>query len=452
MWQIKKDVKSLFQEQKYASIDGMRSISCLMIISIHIGSILNSFIPPYPDQQWAIYLKSYSFRLSTLLTLALETFFMLSGFLLTSKFIEQPWSFSLKGYPMYIIKRACRFWPGILLITIVMLLLGEPEGNWTSLWLFYQNYVSMEQWSPGFASLWSISLDMQMHIILPIILHIATYSKWKNARTYSILYILVFLSIIHLLIVYDSETMNLSTIICRCNSLALMMSQRICDWIRTEYNVTMAFEKPIHPNPLVAFMYTMYLPILSRYGSFIIGSILAFYTNDNNKNKDQHPIRHGKIRKYSYFTLIFLFMLLLAVPGDPEKVSQIVIRIMFSILRQLFTISQAFILFSTICPSTHPYYSPWLKSFLSLRIWTPIAKLSYLVYILHFRIAFELIMTHWTILNPQRIPMDYLVLICLGLVLAISLVLSAVWFILVEKPFERFINVYLSRDKKVHTQ
>ncbi|CAF4465800.1 unnamed protein product, partial [Adineta steineri] len=46
-------------------------------------------------------------------------------------------------------------------------------------------------------------------------------------------------------------------------------------------------------------------------------------------------------------------------PSEPDTVNPVVLTIMFSIIRQIFAISLAFILFSAICPSTHPYYSPW---------------------------------------------------------------------------------------------
>jgi peptidoglycan/LPS O-acetylase OafA/YrhL len=106
----------------------------------------------YINNGW-FFLKSYSFRLLPLFGLALETFFMLSAFLLTLKFIQQRHLFPWKEYSRYIITRACRFWPGFVLISILMLILGEPGRNWRSVWLFYQNYVSIEQWTIGYTAL-----------------------------------------------------------------------------------------------------------------------------------------------------------------------------------------------------------------------------------------------------------------------------------------------------------
>ncbi|CAF4464217.1 unnamed protein product, partial [Adineta steineri] len=68
-------------------------------------------------------------------------------------------------------------------------------------------------------------------------------------------------------------------------------------------------------------------------------------------------------------------MIISTIPTEPDTINDVALTIMVSILRQIFAIAQAFILFSAICPSTHPYYSPWIRSFLSHPIWTPLAKL-----------------------------------------------------------------------------
>ncbi|CAF3718127.1 unnamed protein product [Rotaria sp. Silwood1] len=447
MWQLKDDFYSLLQRKKYGPIDGLRSISCLMIIALHIITLLNSFITPYPAYEWMNYLKSYSFQLSPLLSLSLETFFMLSGFLLTLKCIEQNSFVTWKEYSIYIFRRACRFWPGILMITIVMLLLGEPGGAWMSLWLFYQNYVDIGQWSAGFAPLWSISVDMQMYILLPIILYMIVSSTSNYQRTYSALYILTLMSIVYSLFVFNPQTMNLPTLNYHYNSMALLMPPRIFDWIITKYNVTFAFERPVEPSLMKPFMKMMYLPVISRYSSFIIGSVLALNLMNA---KNSSIIRYGKMKKYLYFTLISLYMLVLVMPVESDAVNHVLLTIMISIIRQLFVVSQAFILFSALCPSTHPYHSSCIKSFLSFPIWTPIANLSYLIYVLHFRIAFELIMSNTKLFDPKQYSIDILTLICLVLVFTICLILSIVWFILIEKPFERLINQLLSNHEKTH--
>jgi hypothetical protein len=125
-------------------------------------------------------------------------------------------------------------------------------------------------------------------------------------------------------------------------------------------------------------------------------------------------------------------------------------RIAVASSRQLFTIGQAFILFTALCPSSHPYHSPWIKKFLSLLIWIPISKLSYLVFLIHFRILYELIFG-----GPLRFlktySVTYAVLISFPIVLFITESISCIWHVLAEKPIERAIQIYFLHTNSVKT-
>ncbi|CAF2937550.1 unnamed protein product [Rotaria sp. Silwood2] len=138
-WQIQRDFLSLFSRDDFTKgyfdpIDGLRAIANLLIISCHLVTIFGAFVPSYPHVQWQEFLNSQAFILAPLMTLALEIFFMLSAFLLTHKLIIQ-WTkddnshrLFLQQYPKSILKRALRFWPGILLATIIMFICGESRN------------------------------------------------------------------------------------------------------------------------------------------------------------------------------------------------------------------------------------------------------------------------------------------------------------------------------------
>ncbi|CAF4779291.1 unnamed protein product, partial [Rotaria sp. Silwood2] len=138
-WQIQRDFLSLFSRDDFTKgyfdpIDGLRAIANLLIISCHLVTIFGAFVPSYPHVQWQEFLNSQAFILAPLMTLALEIFFMLSAFLLTHKLIIQ-WTkddnshrLFLQQYPKSILKRALRFWPGILLATIIMFICGESRS------------------------------------------------------------------------------------------------------------------------------------------------------------------------------------------------------------------------------------------------------------------------------------------------------------------------------------
>jgi len=192
----------------------------------------------------------------------------------------------------------------------------------------------------------------------------------------------------------------------------------------------------------------MYFPLEARFGSFIIGSMLAikFIQSSNHSNKPK------PLKKFLFFLLICLHILsMIQSPISTSLPSDLMMKLIIGCSRQLFTIGQAFILFSGLCPSSHPYHSIWIKKFLSLSIWIPISKLSYFVYLIHLRISFELIFG-----GPLKFLTSYSVtyasLICLPIVLLLSQFISCLWYILVEKPIERAIKYYFltNQSSKQH--
>ena len=137
-WEIQKDFLSLFRRgtgcNNYLnSIDGLRSLANLSIVFVHLLIIYTAFVLPYPNKQWQELLMSSAFGLNNVMIFALEIFFMLSGFLLTYKLLNH-WnrfsynkqSFLYKEYPISILKRIFRFWPGILLAFVMLFVFGEP--------------------------------------------------------------------------------------------------------------------------------------------------------------------------------------------------------------------------------------------------------------------------------------------------------------------------------------
>jgi peptidoglycan/LPS O-acetylase OafA/YrhL len=199
-------------------------------------------------------------------------------------------------------------------------------------------------------------------------------------------------------------------------------------------------------NPGKMFMHQMYLPLEARFGSFIIGSILAIKliqsSNQNHHNKSK------TLKKILFFVLIYFHCLtLIQSPVMPPNPPDFVIKLLIGCSRQIFTIGQAFILFSALCPSSHPYHSSWIKKFLSLSIWIPISKLSYFVYLIHWRISFELIFSGY-LKFLKTFSITYAALISLSIVLFITEIISSIWFVLADKPIERAIQFYFFNTQR----
>jgi peptidoglycan/LPS O-acetylase OafA/YrhL len=464
-WKIREDLISLFirdvDNKSYLNpIDGLRSIANILIILLHLISIFSAFISPYPDKEWEEYLMSGAFAFNGIMSFSLEIFFMISSFLLTYKLLNE-WNksypnvklFLLKDYPLLILKRAIRFWPGLFLSSLILLIFGEPRYpnsgylfeffRHLNIWMFFQNYIDLEYWYITFVHLWSISLDMQIHIIFPLILYLF-YLKKLNLSIYNCLLILLLLSIIRGIIVFNPLTMPLLTTSYHYPSLPLSSPNHCINWFKINYNLTFSSDFP-KSNPMKLFLDEMYFPLEARFGSFIIGSMLAIklIQSSNHSNKPK------RFKKFFFFILIcFHILSMIQSPISPSLPSNIIMKLIIGCSRQLFTIGQSFILFSGLCPSSHPYHSFWIKKFLSLSIWIPISKLSYFVYLIHLRISFELIFG-----GPLRFLTSYSVtyasLICLPIILLLSQFISCIWYILAEKPIQRAIKYYFFTNQSL---
>jgi peptidoglycan/LPS O-acetylase OafA/YrhL len=470
-WHLRQDFASLFNriddsKEHFYSIDGLRAIANLLIISCHSVTIFSAFIPSYPSVEWQQYLRSGAFALSPLMAYALEIFFMLSGFLLTHKLLTQ-WNQNnashhlfLQQYPIFILKRALRFWPGMVLSMALMLIYGEPRYpnsgylfellRYLSVWMFFQNYTDTKYWLPSLAPLWSISLDMQVHIILPLLLYLF-YSCRNYISVYHSLRILFVLSIVLSIVIFNPATMPIVLITLRYHILPLLLPVHVLHWIEINYNLKFPF-KSSQSNPMKLFLQKMYLPLEARFGSFIAGAMLATQIVNNSR----YDGKNSTLKKYVFLGLIFLYIISPMVQNvdAPPLQSDFLITLFIASSRQIFALGQAFILFTALCPSSHSYHSPWIKRFLSLPIWIPISKLSYLVYLIHWRISFEFIFGG-QLASLKAYSVTYAVFISLPVVLFASQLISSIWYVLIEKPIERVVDQHLNRrcqSSKIHLQ
>ncbi|CAF5151416.1 unnamed protein product, partial [Rotaria sp. Silwood1] len=60
-------------------------------------------------------------------------------------------------------------------------------------------------------------------------------------------------------------------------------------------------------------------------------------------------------------------------------------------IRQLLSIAIAYVLYTTLVDEKAVYYNKYLNRLLSSKLLIPFSRLSYLVYLIHWRIAFDLV-------------------------------------------------------------
>jgi hypothetical protein len=238
-------------------------------------------------------------------------------------------------------------------------------------------------------------------------------------------------------------TMPIISITRRYHNLPLLLPAHYFVWLQTTYNLTFPFQT-LQSNPMKVFLHRMYLPLEARFGSFIAGAILAIQLINTSSQDSQH----SKFKKFIFLGLIFLYALSPMLINVDTLLPHFgfIVNLSVASSRQIFALSQAFILFTALCPTTHPYHSPWIKRFLSSSIWIPVSKLSYLVYVIHWRISFELIFGG-PLLFLKTYSITYAIVISLPIVLFISQFISCIWYVLIEKPIEHRLSSYLNSNK-----
>lgn len=114
--------------------------------------------------------------------------FCLSGFLVASSLDRN------QDIKQYLKKRFLRIYPGLWLVTLITFVLIHLTMNWTNIkdqfiWLFGQTTIgqfytpgSLQRWGIGVpnGSLWTISVEVQFYLILPVIYRIIRKNNVKK--------------------------------------------------------------------------------------------------------------------------------------------------------------------------------------------------------------------------------------------------------------------------------
>lgn len=170
-----------------ASLDGYRTLGTLIVVMHHVPFVF--FRTPFGYGWWV-----------------LQSFFVLSGFLLTMIQLKE----KDKGYPLarfmkeYYLKRFYRIFPlywtflavlsiiilafGVTQIPLVSGLLEEYRDNWFLFWSYTYNYkeiVNFAQdlqpnFNPFLSHLWSLSVEEQFYLVLPLLVFFLNRESLKK--------------------------------------------------------------------------------------------------------------------------------------------------------------------------------------------------------------------------------------------------------------------------------
>lgn len=169
----------------FPNLDGLRFWAFL---AVFLGHARGEFIFPFePGKLWS----SIVFRLTSLAGVGVGFFFVLSGFLIVFLLINEKVNFGRIGLGNFYMRRILRIWPLYFLILFIGLILPHffsilnirTSGDNIAFFVtFFANFqYTSQHWGDGHSFilgvLWSISVEEQFYIIIPLLLA-GLHRKW----------------------------------------------------------------------------------------------------------------------------------------------------------------------------------------------------------------------------------------------------------------------------------
>ena len=274
--------------------------------------------------------------------------------------------------------------------------------------------------------------------------------------------------------IFDEDNINMVRF-GNFNHFGLLVAGDSYSWIREHYNhIWLTTNSAEHLANI--FIDKMNYPTHTRFGTMTVGSFLAcqvFLVHKMNYPSREHRFLESVWSIFQQLiciiiTAVAIVQLLLPCLSDASVKKSLPVEAECAITASLQVISAcsvSFILFRALVPVDHPWHWSTLAHFLSLRVWRPIARLSYCSYLIHFRLMFEInfnakyrnLLVLWgSDLMPQT-GGEYIVFMQRLFVVTflLSMVLSWCVHVLVEAPAGRWVDTWLSistknKNYKVH--
>ena len=309
-----------------------------------------------------------------------DVFFVMSGFLVTSMYLKRTDNAKQLELRRYLSRRAIRLLPPYLAVMVVayLLLPRHCPTIWTNL-LLINNYFPADQvcvfWS------WSLAIEFQFYLLLP-------YLCWLLARTPHQMLLAALLG--------GAVALNIGYL--------LQVGGFDSNW---------------------DFANRFYSPTQFRVGALLLGVAAAYVHRDHGERLRSWAARPGIAR--AWFTLALLMFLIPI--GLPSK----------SVMQDF----DSYTLLSSIYEGAYRYIfsggvtlymllalsggSPRLGKLLGHRVFIPIARLSYVVYLVHLLVIEEL----YALLFEDIADL----LLIIPIALALIALVSYLTHVLVEAPF-----------------
>ncbi len=403
---FKENFKSIYQRRasNYASIDGVREISILLVLIYHSFLV---FHLSHPTENITTMLDELGLGWAWAWNgdKGVDVFFVMSGFLISGillREINKSGHINLKNFYW---RRYLRLTPAYYFMLTVYWFISGPNSDWIwANYLYVNNFVHYSNQAAGWT--WSLAVEEQFYFIYPLIL----IAMLKYAKSPSnILLILFALSfIVRAVLVFMDDALRTTP-----------PSQVYLDDTFFNHYFTVFYDN-LH----------------SRFGSLVIGCLAAYYFHFHQEKLKQ--IANSTFGVFLTILGIILVVFFMAFPAFLDALDhyQTLNTLYYIVNRNLFSLGIGFIIVAMLVQQ-HVLANA-LRWFFSLPFWYPIATLSYSLYLIHLVIMVLVIpaMINLTVMMPGQYPWSMGETLLYGFIVSsiLSFAIATLMYLFIEKP------------------
>jgi len=396
---FKDNLRSMFvrRASNYASIDGIRAVSILLVMVYHIFLVYEK---SNPNESIESMLNQLGMGWSWVVNgdKGVDVFFVMSGFLITGILLRTYAKLGHLNLKNFYIRRYLRLTPVYYFMLVVYFLLSAPnsENIWAN-FLYVSNFIDYKDQAAGWT--WSLAVEEQFYFIYPLIL-IAILKLGRHPGYWLVGLLVLSLLVNTWIVVTDSQ-----------------LSTTPFSQVYTNDHYYNHYFTVIYDN-----LYT-------RFGGLVVGCIAGYAMHF-------YPARVKALMNSSAGLLLTLLALIIIVLFMslplylPKYDAYGWLHILYDISNHtLFAIGLGLLILALILQEHRLAKS--LNWLFSLRFWYPIATLSYSLYLIHLVVMIAVIPP---LMQSANYTMGEVLLYGGFLSSVISFIIAALMYLFIEKP------------------
>ncbi len=403
---FRENFQSIYRRRasNYASIDGIRAVSILLVLVYHTFLV---FHLSHPEHNITSMLSELGLGWAWAWNgdKGVDVFFVMSGFLISSILLREVSKTGKIDLKRFYWRRYLRLTPAYYFMLTVYWLMSGPNSEWIwANYLYVSNFIDYSQQAAGWT--WSLAVEEQFYFIYPLIL--IAILKYARSPSYILIALLVMSFLVRIAIVLLDDT------------------------IRT----TPASQVYLNDAYFNHYFTVFYDNLHTRFGSLVIGCLAAYYFHFHlNKLTEVANSTLGVVLTVFGVLLVLFFMGFPAFSASFDAYPKLnVLYYIFN--RTLFSLGVGLMILAMLLQK-HMIANA-LRKFFSMACWYPIASLSYSLYLIHLVVMIVVIpaMVNLTITMPADYPWSMREVLLYGFIISsmLSFVIAALMYLFIEKP------------------